>query len=218
MAMDFVISDKFQKKHYIEILKQIFHYTRENPQLQTLAGSRFRGHQRNIIKRFYQHAVSEIGHEQLAINDLNILGVDTSSIPYENPLPTTLPLTTFPIYQIMYRNPAGYLGSILFLEWMPTQSGAGYMQILSKIGTPKEAMTFLQDHATVDVLHNKLMEGYLHEMVCSEADYESVRYCVYATAHYYSEMLWGAIQQAENPFPWGSSHEELSVDGYPMQA
>lgn len=217
-AMRFFIGDKFREEHYVEMLRQVYHYTKENPQLQTLAGSRFKGHQRVVIKRFYQHAISEIGHEQLALNDLLTLNVDTANIPYENPLPTTLPLTAFPIYQITYRNPVGYLGFLLFLEWMPTQSGAGYMQILSRIGIPKQAMTFLQDHATVDVLHNKLMEGYIHEMVRTEADYESVRYCIYAAAHYYSDMLWGAIQQVENGFPWGWSHEELAVDGYPKTA
>jgi hypothetical protein len=56
--------------HYKALLRQIFHHTRENPQLQALVTVYFRGHQRQLVKRFFQHATSEVGHDQLALNDL----------------------------------------------------------------------------------------------------------------------------------------------------
>lgn len=87
-----LLERRFTVDHYKSILRQIFHHTRENPQLQALATVYFRGHQRAVIQRFYRHATSEIGHDQLALNDYKTLGGDASSLPYENPLPATLAL------------------------------------------------------------------------------------------------------------------------------
>jgi len=56
--------------HYKWMLRQIFHQVRENPQIQALATVSFRGAQRHVIRKFYIHATSEIGHDQLALNDL----------------------------------------------------------------------------------------------------------------------------------------------------
>jgi hypothetical protein len=129
-SMTLLASGTLGRAHYVSVLREIFHYVRENPGLQTLAGSRFRGERRAVLRKFYQHATSEIGHEQLAIADLKVLGVDTSRIPFENPLPTTLPLIAFPYYQIQCRNPIGYLGCMLFLEWMPTQSHSSRSHVI----------------------------------------------------------------------------------------
>ena len=48
-------------EHYAAYLSQVFHHTRENPQIQALATVYFRGQQRAAIKRFFRHASSEIG-------------------------------------------------------------------------------------------------------------------------------------------------------------
>jgi Iron-containing redox enzyme len=185
--------------HYKEILRQIFHHTRENPQIQALATVYFRGHQRTIIKDFYRHATSEIGHDQLALNDLKVLGEDVGSIPYENPLPSTTALLGFAFYQINNLNPIGYLGYLFFLEFTPTQNGRAYMELLNKIGVPYEAMTFLQDHAAVDIGHNKLMESYVAELIKTEDDLSSVIYAMQVTGKLYADMLQGAFDQVDNP-------------------
>ena len=97
-------------EQYRSIMRQIFHHTRENPQLQALATVHFRGHQRKAIKRFYRHASSEIGHDQLALNDYKTLDGDPAAVPYENPLPATLGVLSFGFYQIYNLNHLGYLG------------------------------------------------------------------------------------------------------------
>jgi len=118
--------------------------------------------------------------------------------------------TAFPFYQINYLNPIGYLGYLYFLEFMPTQAGAGYMGALRHAGVPEVAMTFLQEHMTVDVAHNKLMEEYLRRLVRTEGDLQSVTYAMHVTGQLYGDMLWGAMQSVENPMDFGRNCEEFA--------
>ncbi|MEO0575293.1 MAG: hypothetical protein AAF004_07510, partial [Pseudomonadota bacterium] len=101
--------DDIRPEHYQAILRQIFHHARENPQIQALATVYFRGKQRDMVKRFYAHASSEIGHDQLALNDLAAMGIDTAAIPEEYPIPATTGLLAYAFYQIRNHNPVGYL-------------------------------------------------------------------------------------------------------------
>ena len=55
-----------------------------SPEIQALCTAWFRGSDRELVKPFLQHAMSEIGHDQLALDDLRSLGFDTEVIPREN--------------------------------------------------------------------------------------------------------------------------------------
>lgn len=198
-------------QHYQSLMRQISHHARENPQLQTLATIYFRGTQRRVISAFYRHAISEIGHDQLALNDLAATGFkDVADVPFQNPLPATCALTAFAFYQIQNWNPVGYLGYLAFLELMPTQQGTSYKAMFLRVGVPENAFTFIDDHICVDVGHNKAMERYLDELVTNEADMESVLYALRTTAYLYERMVESAFAWADTPFDFGVSHEELS--------
>jgi pyrroloquinoline quinone (PQQ) biosynthesis protein C len=198
---------------YRSILRQIFHHTRENPQLQALATVYFRGRQRDMIRSFYAHAASEIGHDQLALNDFVTLGGDATDVPYENPLPATTALLAYGFYQIYNLNPLGYLGYLYFLEFMPTATGEGLMNSLSKIGVPRNAMSFLRDHTEIDVGHNKMMQKYVSGLVRSDADLDCVAYAMKSTGYLYSEMLAQAREDAQTNSEKGWNWEELNADG-----
>lgn len=193
---------------YKWVLRQIFHHARENPQIQALATVYFRGEQRDAVRGFLTHAVSEIGHDKLALNDLARLGEDVSDIPTENPLPATTALIALPFYQIYNLNPVGYLGYLYFLEFTPTTVGGAYMEALAAKGVPEEAMTFLKDHCTIDVGHNKLMEGYVEKLVETDADLAAVSYAMQVTARLYANMLDSAVEQARNATDFGRNTEE----------
>ncbi|HUP97304.1 MAG TPA: iron-containing redox enzyme family protein [Usitatibacter sp.] len=189
--------------HYKSILREIFHYSREDPQIQALAAVRFRGTDREFVKMFFKHATMEIGHDRMALDDLRALGEDVSSIPASRPLPSTMALISFPFFQIEHREPVGYLGYLYFLEFMPTHHGAAYGAALGSLGVPESAMTFLAEHMAVDVGHNKLMEQYLRGLVHDERDLEAVVYALRVTGELYAGMLLGAIEHAERPRQFG---------------
>jgi hypothetical protein len=78
--------------HYAAYLRETYFYTRENPQIQAVATAWFRGPDRQTVKPFLRHALSEVGHDGLALADLKMLGRDVSSIPDEQALPSTAAL------------------------------------------------------------------------------------------------------------------------------
>lgn len=205
-----LMSGDITVEEYRWVLRQIFHHSRENPQLQALATVYFRGHEREVIKRFYKHASSEIGHDQLALNDLAALGVDDSTIPYENPLPATTALLSYCYYQIQNLDPVGYLGYLYFLEFTPTRGGAGFVEALKRAGVSDDAFSFLNDHIVVDVGHNNLMKTYLRDLVVSEHQANTVIYSMRVTGQLYANMLDQAMRQAEKPNDYGLSFHEQS--------
>lgn len=190
-------SGEIEVTHYQWILRQIFHHARENPQIQALATVHFRGKQRDWVKAFFKHATSEIGHDQLALNDLAALGVTVETIPDEAPLPNTTALLALPFYLIQHKNPVAYLGYLYFLEFTPTSSGERYLEALEAMGVPDAAMSFLLDHTRIDVAHNKLMEAYLEGLIVDQSTSDAVCAAIQATALLYENMLQGALERAD---------------------
>jgi hypothetical protein len=197
---------------YRTVLREIFHHTRENPQLQALATVYFRGRQRDMVRPFYAHAASEIGHDQLALNDYVTLGGDAAAVPYQNPLPATTALLAYGFYQIYNLNPLGYLGYLFFLEFNGTSAGEGIMSSLAKIGVPETAMTFLRDHVEIDVAHNRMMQKYAAHLVKTEEDVDCVVYAMKTTGHLYAEMIRQAVEDADAPQMTGWNWEEIAAD------
>ncbi len=188
----------FSIPHYKAVLREIYFYTRDNPQIQALAAIHFKGDDRRMVKPFLRHAISEVGHDTLALNDLAALGGEVTNTPREQPLPSTISLVAFPFYQIQHLNPVGYLGYLFFLEFTPVQAAERYMAYLSRIGVPATAQTFLQEHAKVDMQHTKWMEGYGETLIRTEADFDSVIYSMQVTGALYAAMLEGAMRHADS--------------------
>ena len=201
-----LLAGEVTMEHYKGMLRQIFHHVREDPQIQALATVYFRGHQRAVIKQFFKHATSEIGHDQLALNDLKALGEDVCRV--QNSLPATSALLGFAFYQIYHLDPVGYLGYLFFLEFTPTQHGSAYIDRLSCMGVPKEAMSFLIDRTKIDVSRNLLMDFYVQEMVANQEALNSVVYAMKVTGRLYADMIQEAFDQVDNPKDWGISSVE----------
>jgi pyrroloquinoline quinone (PQQ) biosynthesis protein C len=189
---------------YKSILREVYFYTREDPQLQAAAAIAFRGRSRGLVKTFFGHAMSEIGHDQLALNDLKFLGEPTDSISKEYPLPATTAMTAFAFYTIQHRNPIGYLGYLYFLEFMPTSQGMQFATALERMGVPGQAMSFLKEHTTADIGHNRMMEQYIQRLVVDEFDASAVIYAMHATAFYYAQMLDAAIERCATAVMFGA--------------
>ncbi len=208
-----MMTGALKKNEYRAMLRQVFHHTRENPQLQAMATAFFRGRQRDAVLAFLKHAGSEVGHDQLALNDFVTLGGDASTVPYENPLPATSALLAFGFHQIQNHNPVGYLGYLYFLEFTPTRAGEDMMSRLAASGVPESAMTFLRDHTEIDQGHNRLMHKYAEQLIVGEPDLDAVTYAMKVTANLYERMLSESIAAADVHPDMGWNWEELAADG-----
>ncbi len=209
-AIRFLQSGEFRLDHYKSVLREIYHYTKEDPQLQALAAVYFRGSDRHSVKLFLRHAIAEVGHDLMALEDLKVMGESPDQVFTQNPLPATTALTAFPFYWVNFQNPIGYLGYLFFLEHMPTQHGAIYATALMQAGVPEAAMGFLQEHMHVDVGHNKLMQQYLDRLVHDQRDADAVIYSMRVTAELYANMLWSAIQRVGQPVDFGTAWTEMA--------
>lgn len=187
-------------EHYKGFLLETYHQAGTNPQIQSYATMFLKDNPRDVVKMFYKHAVSEIGHDLLAMNDLMTLGVDKNTILNSKPLPSTRALSANVLFDIQFRNPVRYLGYLFHLEFLPTQNGPQHIQMLIKLGVPKEAVTFLQEHATVDIGHNKLMENYVNELVRTESLFEEVADTMYVSASLHQRMLDDSFANGEKIF------------------
>jgi pyrroloquinoline quinone (PQQ) biosynthesis protein C len=181
---------------YASMMTSIAWQARENPQIQAYATAFFRGHQRELVRTFLKHATSEIGHDQLAADDVASLGYPIDDLFRSRPRPGAVALTAFAYYAVDHLSPVAYLGYLYFLEALPTRYGAEYANAMDKVGIPQEARTFLYDHATIDVGHNRLMERYIAELIQTEADYALVQYAMSVTGTLYAAMVTEAFDLA----------------------
>lgn len=192
--------------HYMGFLLETYHNTAYNPQLQAFATMYIKGNPREIVKKFFLHASSEVSHDLLAKTDLMNLGVKGEWIEKSRPLSTTTAFQAFAIYNIQFVNPLCYLGYLFHLEMSPTINGQGIIDLLKSKGVPSSALSFLEEHAAVDVNHLKMMVDYVDQLVQSEKDFEvlsnSLRDCMFLhtrvleAAFENGERLWGAQSAA----------------------
>lgn len=188
---------ELQLKHYKSFLQETYFETQRNPQVQAYATAFFPLDQHRMIKKFYAHATSEVGHDQLALNDLKALGHDIEKTKADRPLPATIGLISLPFFLIQFMNPVAYLGYLFHLEFFPTKKASDYLGGLSQLGVPEEAMSFLRDHAEIDQHHNKMMEEYAEELIRSEEDLEDVKFAIRSACHLHKQMIVSAFERAE---------------------
>ncbi len=184
--------------HYAAYLRETYFYTRENPQIQAVATAWFRGSDREMVKPFLRHALSEVGHDRLALDDMAALGQDISTVTDGQPLPDTASLIGFPYYAMQYRSPISYLGYLFFLEFLPTSRGHEIAAGLAQVGVPAAAMSFLAEHRTADVHHNRLMQQYADAMLRTPSAVNEVIYCMQVTGKLYARMIEGAFEAADS--------------------
>jgi pyrroloquinoline quinone (PQQ) biosynthesis protein C len=188
---------KFEVCHYKGFLLETYHHAGLNPQIQAFATMFFKKNPRDMIELFYKHATSEIGHDLLALGDLEAMGEERESLIATRPLPSTVALNAFVLMQIQFVSPLSYLGYLFHLEFLPTGQGEKHMAELARIGVPENAMGFLKEHATIDIGHNRLMQKYVTQMVTSTSDLEEVIYSARCTCQLHYNMLEGAFENGE---------------------
>jgi hypothetical protein len=184
-----LVSGSLTVEHYAAWLRETYFYTREDPQIQAVATAWFRGEARAMVKPFLAHAMSEVGHDRMALDDLASLGYRIERLPDEDPLPGTVALSAFAFYGMQHRSPVSYLGYLFFLEFLPTSRGNGLADVFRSMGVAEKSMSFLLEHNTVDMHHNKAMQVYADKMLRSEADLREAVYAMRVTGYLYRSML-----------------------------
>ncbi len=185
-------------EHYSSFLRETYYNAGQNPQIQAFSTVFFPQADRLIMKKYYQHAIAEIGHDVLALNDLKALGVQSSDVTSIPALPETTALIAYGYYTVQFQTPLHYLGYLFHLEFMPTTSGETYIQNLKGLGIPDQALSFLIEHSEVDIQHNKMMKRYLDHFVQNEDDLRVVVQSALVTAKLHANMIFASFQRAQD--------------------
>ncbi len=155
---------------YRSYLVETFFNTRENPFSQVISATKLGRDQHDLFKKYVSHALAEVKHDLLALSDFFTLGGSMEDVKKLKPLPATQDLINL-TYKLAEKNtPLYYLGYLFHVEFMPTQNGKAYIEILKSKGLPPESYTFLQEHVEVDVQHNKMMRLYIDKLVLNDQE------------------------------------------------
>lgn len=199
-----LINGGFTLEYYKGFLRETFHNASLNPKLGSLFHAHFHSHLPAMESRFAKHNASEIGHNELAIADLRLLGGNTSRVRSERPLPATEALGGFIAFQIQHRNPVAYLGYLFHLEAIATELGAAGMESLARLGVPEGAMSFLKEHAEIDTVHMDWNRQYIDAFTETDDDLESVLYGLRGTCMLHGAMLQAVVERANRKGDWNA--------------
>lgn len=188
-----------KRSHYMGYLRETYHYTRINPQTQAYA-TMFFARDHRFIRQFLTHAAEEVAHDMLALNDVVELGADRAEVMNSRPLPMTAAFSALPFLHLQFGNPLAYLGHIFHLEYIATQSGPEVASTLFKLGIPKEALSFIGEHAEVDPKHNAMMKEYIGALVKTDEDADAVTYGATVASRAFSKMIEDACSFGERDY------------------
>lgn len=186
--------------HYKGFLIETYHNAGLNPQLQAYATLFVKDRPRDTFKKFFQHAISELGHDLLALEDLAILGVPSEAVLATRPQPETSAFFANTVYNIQKRGPVSYLSYLFHLEYTPTKNGPQIMALLTSKGVPDSAMSFLHEHSTVDFNHLKLMKTYMDSLISNDGDRQIFEECLRDTMVLHNRMLEASFENGEKKY------------------
>ncbi len=188
---------QFATEHYKSFLRQIYLHLREHPQIQASVTKRLKGMSRSIVRKLMTHALTEIGHLQLLLEDLKLLGESVEDIQSFHPLPATAALIAFFNHAATDLNLATFFGAQYFFESLSVYSGEAQLDRLRSLGIPDEAMTYIEEDSFANVSHMKLNEDYVAALVIDEASFQDFLFGMRTTAYLYGRMIEDCLAAAD---------------------
>lgn len=184
-------------EHYKSFLREEYFNTTENPKIMALFFSRLDTDRYREAAKLLKHTAMEVGHNEMAMDDLKALGEDTEAIRTGHALPSTDALAAFIIFQIEHRNPLAFLGYIYHLEAISERMAGGASDVFGRLGVPESARSFLKEHADADPTHNKWNQDYIEAFVKDEEGLEAVLHGLRGTCLLHALMFQGVIDRVD---------------------
>ena len=184
---------------WICYLWETYHYTKHNGVNQALCVMRTPTTEKKLLRRQLRHAIEEIDHDFLALNDLEKLGVDREAVIASRPEPETQAFSSL-IYDLVIRErPIGRLGYSFWAEGALNEEQLPYIadRVRYHYDLPDDHMAFLVAHAELDRGHSKAAIKAIEAHVKSDKDKEAVVYFGKATLRMYYHFLEGVFEKFE---------------------
>jgi pyrroloquinoline quinone (PQQ) biosynthesis protein C len=120
---------------------------------------------------------------------LQALGVDKESVRYGKPSIHTELMVSYAYDQVVRNNPVGFFGMVYTLEkTSSTIATFAAEQIATGLSLPREAMSYMISHGSLDIEHMQDFEQIMNRLD-SETDKAAVLYTVPIFYHLYTNIF-----------------------------
>jgi pyrroloquinoline quinone (PQQ) biosynthesis protein C len=176
---------------YVAYLREAYHYVRLTSGFTPLAARRMDPELLGLRQWILHHSAHEMGHELMALKDLENLGLSRESVRASRPLPGTWAWVSFFHYQVTQAQPFAAMGVLYFLEGMAAKLApvvAG--KVLGTLeGNEKRAITFFREHGTLDTEHTEEQKDMLKKFCTRSEDEQVVAETIRLASHIKRYML-----------------------------
>lgn len=188
-----LVEGRLTLDHYAAFLAEEYHNTTLNPRTMALFIARLGIDYHRCAAMLLRHAAQEMGHNEMALDDLKALGRDAEAVRRGRALPATEALGAFVVFGIEHRNPLVFLGYLYHMESFSLRLAGSSAGIFAKLGIPGDALSFLREHASADIAHMKVNREYLEAFVATEEDLAAVLYGIRACCMLHGQMFQGIL-------------------------
>lgn len=185
------------REHYMAFLAEEYHNTTVNPKLMALFISHLNTDSHKTAGKLLKHAAMELGHNEMAMQDLKALGGDTAEVRRGRPLPATEALAALIAFEIQHRNPKAFLGYLYHMENISVKMAGKSGDTFSKLQIPESALTFLREHSDADPTHVRWNRDYLEDFILTREDLDAVLFGLRGTCLLHGLMFQGIVDSVE---------------------
>jgi pyrroloquinoline quinone (PQQ) biosynthesis protein C len=171
-------------------LIESYHYVKHNAQHQAMVVWRTDVRNRMYMKKMLRHAIEEVDHDQLALNDLEAMGMNREQVERSVPLPQTAGFTGYLYHEVTRGNPLARLGYSLWAEGANVLVHEVVGAIKSKFGISRDHdLSFFVAHAALDERHHEQAMEAIDRFVLTAEDREAVRTIAFTTFELFLGLL-----------------------------
>ena len=174
---------------YVAFLTEAYHHVRHTVPLLMACGSRLPERLEWLREAVAEYIEEELGHQEWILNDLQALGVDKESVRHGQPNRATELMVSYAYDQVNRNNPVGFFGMVYTLEkTSSTIATFAAEQISSGLSLPREAMSYMISHGSLDVEHMQDFEEIMNRLEDDE-DRAAVLHTVPIFYQLYSDVF-----------------------------
>jgi pyrroloquinoline quinone (PQQ) biosynthesis protein C len=173
--LDMLMTPGFADKRLYAIhLVETYHYTKHNSKNQAIISTRQDKINPNYAKFCLHHAADEVGHELMALHDIQNMGYDINEELMPEPLPATKTLISYLYYVAHNELPVARLGYSFWAERVYDYIKPLLSLVEIGMGVKKSSMTFFKEHAEIDVKHAKEIDNMIERFVKTDKEWQIV--------------------------------------------
>ncbi len=186
------------RRLYALYLIETYQYTRHNAQNQAVVAIRLTAGETPYLQFCLRHASDEAGHEQMAIHNLKMLGVDPVNVTNLTPLPATEVLVAYLYWISVQGNPVQRLGYSYWAENSYHFIGPILETIQESMKLERSQMTFFIEHASIDTRHSEWVRRMIQKMAITRQDWQDIARVLETSLRLTGNILMEVCQQYEN--------------------